>query len=139
MDIERHIERIPITGCWLWVGRTDRGGYGKYGANGLGAHRIVYEKLKGKIPEGLVLDHLCRVRCCVNPDHLEPVSIAENNRRSAAYVYDIGAINRGVKNCKRGHEFTPENTKILKQGWRQCITCKKMLDKRRNKRKLIKT
>ena len=68
--------------CWLWTGHLDRNGYGKVG-NRL-AHRMAYTMVKGVIPEGLSLDHLCRVHNCVNPDHLEPVTHAENVRRGAA-------------------------------------------------------
>lgn len=67
-------------GCWLWLASTDTKGYGLFGAEGKlsKAHRYAYELLVGPIPEGLVLDHLCRVRHCVNPDHLEPVTTYEN-------------------------------------------------------------
>lgn len=71
------------SGCWLWQLKKDKHGYGYKGINGkhLRAHRYIYERHKGKIPEGLQLDHLCRNHSCVNPDHLEPVTVAENNRR----------------------------------------------------------
>jgi len=68
--------------CWLWTGPLNPGGYGTNG--GRLAHRVVYERLIGQIPAGLTLDHLCRVRNCVNPQHLEPVTIAENLRRRPA-------------------------------------------------------
>lgn len=73
----------PNSGCWLWFGATTERGYGVVVANGrsIRAHRISYETAKGQIPEGLVLDHLCRVHCCVNPDHLEAVTQLENVRR----------------------------------------------------------
>src|SRR3990167_11363030 len=68
-------------GCWLWTGYVDpRYGYGRYGAKGnrYQAHRLVYELLRGSIPKGVGLDHLCRVRACVNPSHLEPVDCRTN-------------------------------------------------------------
>lgn len=70
----------PNTGCWLWLGTLSDNGYGIYAHRR--AHRIAFEQMKGGIPPGLDLDHLCRVRCCVNPEHLEPVTRKENCRRS---------------------------------------------------------
>jgi hypothetical protein len=74
----------PETGCWLWD-RALHKGYGRIRAYGkvVYAHRFFYEKHVGPIPDGLVLDHLCRNRACVNPGHLQPVSRMENNRRGA--------------------------------------------------------
>lgn len=71
------------TGCWVWQRAKDQGGYGMSGKNGKRAHRTYYEANKGPIPEGMQLDHLCRNHSCVNPDHLEPVTNAENQRRGA--------------------------------------------------------
>lgn len=69
------------TGCWIWQGRMEtRGWYGTFGPNP--AHRVVYEKIKGSIPDNLELDHLCKVKSCVNPDHLEPVTGLINMRRA---------------------------------------------------------
>lgn len=73
--------------CWLWRGRLNKGGYGEFGTKVGGsflAHRASYHLLVGPIPDGLTLDHLCRVPACVNPAHLEPVTLAENARRAAA-------------------------------------------------------
>lgn len=75
------IERDAASGCWLWVGSRATNGYGRW--SNLLAHRLVYELLVEPIPVGLVLDHLCRVRPCVNPAHLEVVTLAENVRRGA--------------------------------------------------------
>jgi len=76
----------PNSGCWLWTGCCEEKGYATiYKDNWKGhrpAHRFSYETFVGPIPHGLHIDHKCRVRCCVNPDHLEPVTVAENNRRS---------------------------------------------------------
>jgi len=79
----------PNSGCWLWAGELNNAGYGRIvrGNNHCGlrvrslAHRVTYQMARGDIPEGFDLDHKCRVRCCCNPDHLEPVTRSENNLR----------------------------------------------------------
>lgn len=80
----------------------------------------MYEAFVGPIPDGLQIDHLCRVRHCVNPAHLEPVTIAENVRRGAA----------AQTHCKYGHEYTPENT-VIHHGGRECRTCNRIRSRRR--------
>lgn len=71
------------TGCWEWVGHVSPGGYAFLRVNGVGttAHRAAWEEFNGPIPKGLVIDHLCRIRHCVNPAHLEPVTTGVNTRR----------------------------------------------------------
>lgn len=76
----------PNSGCWLWTGCDNTFGYGLIripGGKLKTAHRVLYELLRGPVAKELDLDHLCRVRCCVNPDHLEPVSRSENLKRGA--------------------------------------------------------
>lgn len=72
------------TTCWIWRGVLDRDGYGQFGVGrkNLRAHRWAYESVVGPIPEGLEIDHLCRVKSCVNPLHMEPVTKTENIRRA---------------------------------------------------------
>lgn len=105
--------------CWLWSGRL-KDGYGQLSVNGrtTGAHRFAYERFVGPIPEGLVIDHLCRVRNCVNPGHMEPVTLAENIRRG-----ETGKYLKDRTHCPRGHEYTEANTYITKPGTRGCRAC----------------
>lgn len=106
--------------CWIWTGAKRQAGYGVIGLprHGVGSvHRVSYELHNGPIPEGLHLDHLCGNRLCANPEHLEAVTQAENNRRAAA----VRVANQ--TKCKRGHEFTEENTMRQHGGQRLCRTC----------------
>ena len=115
--------------CWLWTGAIT-GGYGSFwiGTGTVRAHRFSYEHLVGPIPDGLVLDHLCRVTKCVNPAHLEPVTTAENVRRGDAPQY----LNHDPKVlCKRGHRLD-ETAYIRRNGARVCHECVKEYDRRRN-------
>jgi len=108
--------------CWLWTGCKARGGYGQIfnGERMVTAHRVVYEDRVGPIPEGLTLDHLCRVTSCVNPKHLEPVTSWENNRRGTS----PSALNLQKTHCVNGHEFTVENTyHRIKDSARICRAC----------------
>ena len=84
--------------CWIWVGRTQRQGYGIWALT-VAAHRLSYELINGAIPDGLVLDHLCRNPSCVNPNHLEPVTVRENIRRGFNQV----SVNMRKTRCPRGH------------------------------------
>jgi len=81
-NIKKMFIEDGASGCWNWIGRINR--YGYFGP--IGAHRVMYEKLKGKIQDGLQLDHLCRNKKCVNPNHLEPVTQVENSRRAAPKI-----------------------------------------------------
>lgn len=80
---ERFWAKVDVGVCWLWTGSTNGNSYGRFSLDGrmVPAHRWAYEALVGPIPPGLQIDHLCRVPLCVNPDHLEPVSQADNKRR----------------------------------------------------------
>lgn len=112
-------------GCWEWIGAKGADGYGKFAIEGfISAHRAAYTLLVGPIPDGLEIDHLCRNRACVNPDHLEPVSRSENIRRGVA----------GRTHCRRGHAFTPENTRLGPDG-RRCRACQRAAETRRTARR----
>jgi hypothetical protein len=119
---ERFFEKVQKTdSCWLWTAATTAAGYGCFKVRShhlVLSHRWSYEYHVGPIPDGLTIDHLCRTPACVNPEHMEAVSQAENNRRVPR-----------PSHCPAGHEFTPENTQIRtvnrERGWtgRACITC----------------
>lgn len=87
----------------------------------IGAHRVAYMLFRGAIPEGKQLDHLCRTRHCVNPDHLEAVTVKENLLRGESW----SGVNHRKTHCKQGHEFSVENTAIRSGGGRTCRTCKR--------------
>src|SRR5690606_19089374 len=118
-DLAKYVlERCKRQGeCLVWVGKLTHDGYGVlYGARNvyLGVtHRIAYEGTVGPVPEELEVDHLCRVRNCANPEHLEPVPRSENIRRAKALITA----------CPQGHEYTPENTYWSQGRRRSCRTC----------------
>jgi hypothetical protein len=126
--IERLLSRIEKTEvCWIWTGQRDSNGYGKIGSGGrngrnIPTHRALYELSIGTIPDGMELDHLCRNKICCRPDHLEPVTHAENMKRG-------GPANK--THCKNGHPFTPENTYRWRvTNRRRCRICNKLARRR---------
>jgi hypothetical protein len=110
---------VSPEGCWEWCGARTSNGYGSAGHSKRvhSTHRLAYTLLVGEVPDGLHLDHLCRVRHCCNPAHLEPVTPAENQRRSPLTEH-----NR--THCPKGHPYDQVNT-YLKRGARQCRECRK--------------
>lgn len=115
------------SGCWVWNRSLNKCGYGKVYFRGKVelAHRVLYIMTQGSIPDGLELDHLCRTRACVNPEHLEAVTHKENSRRATLGVF-VANLQRSKTHCPKGHEYTVENTRIYvnKKGWRS-RDCKK--------------
>lgn len=126
---ETRVSPEPNTGCWLWSGPIDGDGYGSFtfgGSRGRRAHRWSYEAHRGTIASGLVVDHLCRVRSCVNPAHLEPVGIGENVLRGVGHT----ARNAQKTHCDRGHLLEGANVRIRLRGdrtWRECRVCRRLL------------
>jgi hypothetical protein len=122
----------PSTGCWLWTGSTTESGYGYFRLDGKArrAHRVAFTRLVAEIPDGLELDHGCRVRCCVNPAHLTPMTHKENCRRSPIIM------RRHAKDsCPHGHPFTEENTMERRtRVGRECRTCINARSRNRKRR-----
>ncbi len=134
--IESRIDPIPFSGCWIWMEGLNPWGYGTFGLTAFPgmqlAHRLSYTIYKGEIPDRLTLDHLCRVRCCVNPDHLEPVTRVVNIMRG----FGLPAILSRRDACIYGHKFTSENTYLQKNGKRVCRECRKRIDRARDGKRI---
>lgn len=127
--IERFWSKVNKTAtCWLWVGRCGPDGYGHFNhlRRQRQAHRWLWIALNGPLADDVQLDHLCRVRNCVNPDHLEPVTAQVNTLRGIG----PSAENARKTHCKRGHEFSPENTYVY-HSRRHCRTCRRIADQAR--------
>jgi hypothetical protein len=108
-------------GCWEWTAARNSYGYGQIWRDGrmAPAHRVLYELLVGPIPEGLHIDHLCRNRGCVRPDHLEPVTCRENLLRGET----LPAKQAATTHCPSGHEYAGANLRVETSGKRKCKTC----------------
>lgn len=137
--LERLMSKTKKTDtCWIFTGGLDSGGYGQIKVNGKDrrTHRVAYELLVGPIPEGLVIDHLCRVRNCVNPDHMEPIDQRSNVLRGT----NPWAVHSRQTHCANGHEFNAENTRYDRNG-RVCRPCARRRNREymQRKRSLLKT
>jgi len=128
-------------GCWRWIGMLDKAGYGRIrdergrAGESLYAHRVAHIRWKGPIPEGCEVDHLCRNRWCVNPDHLEAVPHKTNMRRGMSPTMIISRTGK----CGRGHEVNSENMYFRKDrpGYWLCRVCKR--ERRRLARQALTT
>lgn len=115
-------------GCWIWQQHLNRGGYGTvrlmalHPGHAVLVHRAMYELIVGPIPDGLELDHLCKVTACCNPAHLEPVTRRVNMDRSTFQQRKVEA-RRALTHCRNGHEYTERNTHTTRLGRRRCRAC----------------
>ena len=136
---QKYRDRIIVeaeTACWLWQKNINKAGYGHYQPSFRGktyrAHRLIFELVKGHIPDGLEIDHKCRVKNCVNPEHLELVTHAENCRRSP-----LNMLRKS--HCRNGHEFDGENTLWVRgtngRPYRQCRVCNRASGQRQRDKK----
>ena len=126
---------VSDEGCWLWTGGKFQNGYGMFMLQGKlrRVHRVMYVWTRGELPEDLQIDHTCKVKACVNPLHMEPVTLRENVRRSNGW----GGIESRKTHCENGHEFTPENTARRgdpSRGWRECKQCRRDISRRYKER-----
>jgi len=120
-------DRLEIGDCWTYTGKSRRGrgyNYGgiKHEGKTYAAHRLVWTLLVGPIPDGLVMDHLCKNTPCCNPDHLEPVTQAENIRRGATGKHQTRP-NLDKTHCPHGHPYSGDNRRFNPSGSRRCRTC----------------
>ena len=136
LQVDRFADKIALTdsGCIEWIASLNGVGYGQFylgpGLGNCGAHRWSYEHHVGPIADGLELDHLCRNRACVNPEHLEPVTHRVNALRGAG----VGAIAASKTHCPWGHPYSGPNLYIYPtSGYRGCRACRKR--RRDNQRK----
>jgi hypothetical protein len=121
------VDRREPGNCWPWRGTILPNGYGQFGVRGVRhlTHRYAYELLNGPIPEGLTIDHLCRNPPCVNPAHLEPVTMLENLRRG----FGVGALNAKKTHCPKGHAYDYTNGRK-----RYCRECKREWERTKRRR-----
>lgn len=124
-------DRGHSTACWIWAG-TVKARYPQVFRDGRTqqAHRYYYCERFGEVPEGLVLDHLCRQTWCVNPERLEPVTQRENVMRGESFT----AARARATHCERGHAFDDENTYVMTNGRRACRACRREVQRRYRQR-----
>jgi hypothetical protein len=133
--LDAHAEKIVVVpnGCHIWIGSLRKDGYGCVRVPGAGTqitHRVAYQHARGEIPRKLVIDHLCRERACVNPDHMEAVTHAENVRRG-----ESGAYLKARTHCPQGHPYSGENLYVTPKGKRMCRSCNRLASRAYRARK----
>ena len=123
IDTERFFKFVTTDKCWNWNGSLTAGGYGKFYNSGklYLAHRVSFKIKNGFISNELQIDHICKNRKCVNPDHLRQVTAKINTTENSN---SVSAINKAKTHCINGHEFTKENTRLRKNG-KECIICER--------------
>lgn len=129
--VDRFMSKVEVTdGCWEWSGAVQSSGYGNFWAGGVHylAHRFSYETFVGHIPDGFVIDHLCRNRTCVCPEHLEPVTQSKNVHRSP---YTLVSLNSAKTECHKGHHLSGKNLYTCPSGTRYCKECRRRRDRDR--------
>lgn len=122
----------PNTGCHLWSAHTNASGYGsfKVGGRPVLAHRFAWERANSQIPAGLTIDHLCRVRSCVNPEHMRVVTQRENLHAPGSRT--VNAIHAAKTHCPSGHPYDDANTYVW-AGKRYCRACNARLQRERRR------
>ncbi len=117
--------------CWQWQGAKEKNGYGKFtvGKVTMTAHRFAFDRFRGAIPNHLTCDHLCRNTSCVNPWHIELVTMRENLLRGNTFQ----ARNAAKRHCPKGHPYSGDNLYHIPTGGRGCKTCRREQNKRQKK------
>lgn len=134
---ERFLSKVNKNGaggCWLWTAAINSKGYGVFRHNGIMrlASTVAFEIFKGPKPRGMHVDHLCRVRHCVNPAHLDLVTPKVNTRRGLAGQF-LKRVQESKTHCPRGHPYAGSNLYIAPNGSRQCKMCRKIKQRRKPK------
>lgn len=113
--------------CWIWTGAISQNGYGSFSYRGSirSSHSVAYEAFVGAVPSELELDHLCRVRACCNPSHLEAVTAQENVRRGVG----PSAVNATKTECPQGHPYSGDNLYVHPRGERRCLICQRAMQR----------